>query len=515
MKTLLLFLETLAYLKPKQVLYQIIYRLYRPSLKNLIAPVKPKEIKIIPPIPKYKSFDGKEFDFLNIKDEFHSWCQTEHGMLWAYNLNYMDLLQQENISSEECEKWIDKFIVDLPLNHIGKDAYTIALRTINWIKFFCKYPECATKGRYDSLYSQVKLLEKKLEWHLMGNHLLEDAYALFISSLYFNDDELYQLATNLLKEQLEEQILPDGAHYEQSPMYHCILLDRLLDCYNFAIHSDLINSKDKLLLQGKAEIMLGHLESIIWEDGSIPLLNDSAYGIAPTAEQLFDYAKRLGLTCNAIPLKECGYRTMKSKRFEVIVDVGNITSTSQPGHSHADTFNYELRIDGKPFIVDTGISTYNKNKRRQYERSSLAHNNVILERKDSSSVWGGFRVGKRAKVIIIKDARDEIIAIHDGYRKVFDCKRRFFMNKYGLTIEDTVSDGVNGVSYLHFAPGIEPYFSDDCNNVTTDQLLIELDGCKKIETIDEFSSTEFNKRMPIKVLVLHFTGRLSYTFLDS
>lgn len=31
-----------------------------------------------------------------------------------------------------------------------------------------------------------------------------------------------------------------------------------------------------------------------------------------------------------------------------------------PGHAHADTFNYELRIDGVPFIVDTGISTYNK-----------------------------------------------------------------------------------------------------------------------------------------------------------
>ncbi len=67
----------------------------------------------------------------------------------------------------------------------------------------------------------------------MGNHLLEDAYSLFIAALYFKDDKFYRKSKKMLWQELKEQILPDGAHYEQSPMYHCILLDRLLDCYNF------------------------------------------------------------------------------------------------------------------------------------------------------------------------------------------------------------------------------------------------------------------------------------------
>ena len=41
---------------------------------------------------------------------------------------------------------------------------------------------------------------------------------------------LYSKAKNIIEEELEEQILTDGAHFELSPMYHQIILDRVLDC---------------------------------------------------------------------------------------------------------------------------------------------------------------------------------------------------------------------------------------------------------------------------------------------
>lgn len=103
--------------------------------------------------------------------------------------------------------------------------------------------------------------------------------------------------------------------------------------------------------------------------------------------------------------------------MEAIVDIGNITATYQPGHTHADTFNYELHINGEPFVVDTGISTYNKTARRQYERSTSAHNTVSINGKNSYDVWGGFRVGKRAKTTLITDKPYYIKALHNGYGK--------------------------------------------------------------------------------------------------
>ena len=97
-------------------------------------------------------------------------------MLWAYNLNYMDWLLQEGMPYEEGAKWIEKFIDELSQNRIGLDPYPIALRGINWIKFISLYKERIDEKRMkrwnDSLYSQYKLLEKKLEYHLLGNHLL-------------------------------------------------------------------------------------------------------------------------------------------------------------------------------------------------------------------------------------------------------------------------------------------------------------------------------------------------------
>lgn len=489
----LLIIRTVKHLKLKQMYYQVKNRLIRSSFKALTAPVKEISNLKTDPIHKFKSYDRNIFSFLNLEHEFAGWNFTEYGMLWAYNQNYFDWINQEGYSKVDGCIWIDKFIDELPDNKVGLDPYPIALRSINWVKFFCRYPDAATKPRLDSLYSQLRLLEKKLEYHLLGNHLLEDAYALYIGGSFFNDKPLLQKAKKLLLSQLEEQILKDGAHYEQSPMYHCILLDRLLDCIN-------INSDDKLI--DYAQRMMGHLESIKWGVGSLPLLNDSANGIAPTTSQLFYYAKGLGLKWKKVPMKECGYRKMLSGNMEAIADVGNITATYQPGHTHADAFNYELHIDGKPFVVDSGISTYNKTERRQLERSTIAHNCVSPEGKNSAEVWGGFRVGRRchSKVESIEFSDEgqfivkSIAASHDGFGK--ECRRRFEMKDSSFSVEDWF-DG-EAVSYVHLAKG-------------ADETRVNIEGALNVETKPWKYSTEYNRFIEGKVIEIRFKGHCKYT----
>lgn len=485
-----LLFRTVKHLKPTQVFYQVIYRLKKPAYVALEAPndVLVSELKT-EPIPKYKSVESEKFNFLNLEHEFAGWNFTENGMLWAYNQNYFDWINQANYPKEDGCRWIDKFIKELPDNKVGLDPYPIALRSINWVKFFCRYPDAATKPRLDSLYSQLRLLEKKLEYHLLGNHLLEDAYALYIGASFFNDQPLLQKAKKLLLAQLDEQVLKDGAHYEQSPMYHCILLDRLLDCINIKSDSKLVDF---------AQRMMGLLESLKWGVGSLPLLNDSANGIAPTTSQLFYYAKGLGLKWKKIPMKECGYRKMQAGNMEAIVDIGNITATYQPGHTHADTFNYELHIDGKPFVVDTGISTYNKTERRQLERSTIAHNCVSPDEKNSSEVWGGFRVGRRATVSDVRcemeDGRGFIEASHNGFGK--ECRRKFEMKVGSFIIEDWF-DG-EAISYIHLAKD-------------ADEKRVEVEGAMNIETKPWKYSTEYNRFIEGKVIEIRFKGHCRYT----
>ena len=478
-------IRTVIHLKPSQVFYQVKCRLVKPAYKAMVAPLQGWRRLGTEPVPRYACLEGERFKFLNLSQVFAGWNFTGNGMLWAYNQNYFDWLNQEGMGAEDGCAWIDRFIEDLPTGGFAFDPYPIALRSINWIKFFSRYPECATQMRLDLLYSQLRLLERKLEYHLLANHLLEDAFALYVGAAYFQDGRMLVRAEALLRAQLAEQILPDGAHFEQSPMYHCILLDRLLDCIN-------IRSTDALC--GFAACMLGHLESIVWADGSIPLLNDAAYGIAPTAEQLFAYARRLGLQWEAIPLGACGYRRMRSGALEAMVDIGGVTASYQPGHTHADSLNYVLRAGGKPVVVDTGVSTYNKDARRQLERSSAAHNVVLVDGKDSSEVWGGFRVGRRAKVEIVGCEPYEIVASHDGFGKA--CRRRFAMTETAFVVEDWY-DG-EAVSYVHLAESVSP------------ERVVAV-GAKDVRVRPWKYSTEYNRFHDGTVVEILFEKHLKYT----
>lgn len=510
-----LLFHTLSHLKVRQILYQLKNRLVKDKYRDLFRPHEVQCPCLTSFIPKNKSCSDHVFSFLNLSSPFSSWNDTSNGMLWAYNLNYMDWLLQKSLSYEEGGRWIEKFIAELPQNRIGLDPYPIALRGINWIKFISFHKERIDEGRMkrwnDSLYSQYKLLEKKLEYHLLGNHLLEDAYSLFIASIYFKDACMYKNARKLLIKELKEQTLMDGAHYEQSPMYHCILLDRLLDCYNISFNNIRFEKQDKdvTALKENCVSMLGHLESMLYKDGTYPLFNDSAMGIAPTPKQLFDYASRLGLKWKAVPLKDSGYRKMENPMIEAFVDVGNITATYQPGHTHADTFSYEMRIDGEPLIVDTGISTYNKTTRRQEERSTSAHNTVSVAGKNSSEVWGGFRVGKRAKVKILKDEKSQIKACHNGFGKWGIHTRTFNIDMDGFHIQDEVNSDKEAHSYIHLAPGVKVFSVTD-NRIVTSLAVINVEGADSIVLQENKVSTEYNIFQPAIVIKLSFKKRLSY-----
>lgn len=480
-----LLLRTVRHLRTMQVVHQVLNRAHKHRYTVYDAPKHKMPAMVTSPIDKHISFEGKSFSFINLKNPFLGWNYVGNGTLWTYNLNYFDFLNQPGITANEGCKWIDRFIADIPTITWGLDPYPIALRGINWIKFFCKFPECAIREREDSLWSQYKLIEKKLEYHLMGNHLLEDAFSWYIGAVYYGDEAMKAKAYKLLTEQLKEQTLQDGAHYEQSVMYHCILLDRLLDCINFSPTDE---------LKSYAEVQLGWLKSICYKDGSIPMMNDAALGIAPTMEEIEDYAKRLGVTCEPTALGASGYRKMANDTWEATIDIGNITASYQPGHTHADTFNYELRLEGKPFIVDTGISTYDKTSRRQYERSTKAHNCVVVDGKDSSEVWGGFRVGKRCQVKVIKDEACQIEASHNGFEKT--CTRKFAITDESFSIDDYY-DG-EAISYIHLIKD-------------ADTTRIHIEGAKNIEIQEEKASVEYNRFYDIKVMKIWFIGHLKYS----
>ena len=521
-KKLILFVETIKHLKVKQIYYRLYYfarnRFLRVKYKKKL-PNHSFSIFWDTPLLYTNSFFGANtFLFLNIKHTFESqidWNYPGFGKLWTYNLNYFDFLNQEEIQTQNGIALIENYIQSDQILKDGKEPYPISLRGINWIKFLCKNKISDHKIN-QNLYSHYQILSQNIEYHLLGNHLLENGFSLLFAAYYFNDEAFYKKASKILTEELTEQVLNDGAHFELSPMYHQILLHRLLDCINLIKNNSWKQNKLLNFLEGKAIQMLSWLQLVTYKNGNIPMVNDSAYHIAPTSHQLFSYAKYLGLLWETGKLSDSGYRKFSNDIFELFVDVGNVGPTYQPGHAHSDTFNFELYVNEKPFIVDTGVSTYEKNEQRQKERSTASHNTVMIGDNEQTEVWGGFRVAKRAKIISCKDTNETVEATHNGYKKInLQHTRKFTISKSQIIIKDTISHKTDKeqIAYFHFHPNIN-HIHINGNDVILDEaaILMKFDGgIYKIEKEDYNYALGFNKTKKAIKIKAFFETKLTTT----
>lgn len=467
---------------------------------------------------KVESYSNYTFTFINISHFFNNqlinWNTKDHGMLWAYNLNYMDFINQSNIKSETALDLIYSFIGQLPINKIGIDPYPTSLRGINWIKFISKY-NISSNQIDSSLYAQYYILYKSIEYHLMGNHLLENGFSLLFGSFYFNDIKLYKKGAKILSEQLPEQILKDGAHFELSPMYHQIILERLLDTINLFKNNSRFHDQNVLLqlMTDKASKMLGWLDSITLKNGEIPLFNDSALDIAPTTKQLAEYAKRLEIDKNHLSnsLKDSGYRKYYNENYECIIDVGKIGPNYQPGHAHADTFSFVLNIGNTPFIIDPGISTYNPCEDRFKERSTLFHNTVTVSNLNSSDVWSSFRVGKKANVKILEDNGAVIRATHNGYNKVLGIahNREWHFSLSSIKIIDKLEGRKSkyGVARFYFSHLQVVDLQDD--RIISDSSSVSFINASSISLKDVVIPHGYNKYLNTKYVEVFFEKYLT------
>jgi hypothetical protein len=513
----LLFLNTIKYLKFIQIKYRLYYYIryiirsktnfsYKDKSLNVnYSPLKLEKSLFAAPNVKYSD---AYFLFLNLAQKFESridWNHNSHGKLWTYNLNYFEFLHTPLILKEEGLKLINDFIKNSNKIQDGLEPYPISLRAIYWIKFLV-YHKVHDKLIDESLYNQLWILVDKIEYHVLGNHLLENGFALLFGAYYFKDKQLYKYAVSILKSELKEQILDDGAHFELSPMYHQLMLYRVLDCYNLVKNNHYFNQELLSPLKEKVQLMLGWLEQITFKNGDIPLLNDSAFGINPTTKQLINYAAQFNIKSLNRPLKESGYRKIANDNYEIVIDIGCIAPDYIPGHAHSDTFNFVLHVKGQPFIVDTGTSTYNPTERRQIERSTVSHNTVQIGDYEQSEIWSSFRVGRRSYPIIEKETSQEVIASLRYSTTSVTHYRHFEFKSNEIIIRDTINAKEKGKAFLHFHPQVT--ISIDENIIRTSVGLIFVKGADKIEIMEYDRASSFNILEKSQKAIIYFSSFL-------
>lgn len=428
--------HTVRYMLPVQWIYLVYYRILRRRIPHvqLAQDIACRRVTLTPPLQVSRSrVAGMHFIALNEVSGWDwdnvDWCSAEHSKLWRYNLHYFDWLREPEPREGLWRELMLAWVRNVPYGiGDGWEPYPLSLRIVNWIKWLWQHPEQQTPELLTSLFQQGMALEMQIEYHIQANHLYKNAVALvFLGCFFANEKSAHWLSLGkaLWTWETLRQFLPDGGHFERSPLYHSLCLEDALDVIN-VLHSAGQEIPPLQLTQRVAEAVRW-MQVMLDPEGNIALLNDSAYGIAGDATAIASYFDRLGLSRPVVVASETeflaatGYFVHRHKRFHLIFDCSDIGPAFQPGHTHCDMLSFLLWYDGVPVFIDGGVNSYLDNSARRYARSTAAHNTVKIEDWEQSDIWSAFRVGERARITAAECRVEEGALIlrgaHDGYQR--------------------------------------------------------------------------------------------------
>lgn len=467
------FARTVIHLRWEQIVWRLWYRLYRPRPERSAVPgLRCRAGHWARPIAEPPTLvDDWTFRFLGEEGELRSaagWNDPGRSRLWLYHLHYFDDLNSEGgehrLSRHKAliERWIAE---NPPGEGPGWEPYPVSRRVVNWLKWDLDGNPLQQEWA-QSLAVQVRWLRRRLEYHILGNHLLANAKALVFAGLYFEGPEAeswLRTGLRILERELPEQVLPDGGHFERSPMYHRIVLADLLDLVN--VHRAYGREPPPGWQEGIRR-MLAWGAIMRHPDDEVPLFNDAAFGMAPPWTEFPGYANRLGCDgrearrdpLTTVLLEDSGYARFDYDGASVFVDAGPIGPDYLPGHAHADTLSLELSLFGVRVLVNSGTSTYKEGQERARQRGTAAHNTLMIDGQDSSEVWRSFRVARRARVRgrAFDAVAGEMYAWHDGYCRLPGRPvhaRRVYRQERALEVVDSVTGrgehSVVGAWHLH------------------------------------------------------------------
>ena len=441
------------------------------------------------------SIEPLELCFLNNSIKFGSsidWHKTElkkGTRLWLLNLHYMEFL--EGLNSEQAIKYMINWIDENP--KFGKEywmdswnSYALSIRVVVWMQILADREYNIDDESYQkiisSIYEQIIFLRNNLELDIKGNHLIKNIKALLWASAFFNEkfsDELYDQGVKLLKQELSEQILDDGMHFELSPSYHCQVFADLLEC-SVVLRED----QDQNLLKEKLSKMADCLNALTHSDNKISLFGDGGIDMAYSPEECINVYLKVFKSKpkldNIINLTSSGYYGFKDSNDTFLFDAGPFAPKSLPAHGHADALSFELTIDKKRVFVDPGVFTYNNGDLRRYSRATTSHNTLSINGLDQTFMWSSFRAGRQAKITKIKSLiknQFHITAEHDGYNFLKGSpihRREVNFSNSELTIIDSVKGDFEGVASAVFQ--IAPNFKAE--NINENEISIYDDNTR-------------------------------------
>ena len=521
-------LRTISYLRPSQFYYRIrknfLFLFSRHLAEHAASLAKNQKLDIRPVINSIHSiktnhsYKGqKTFEFLNQEYTVSTdWKADQASHLWKFNLHYFDFLFSTSAHDNEINL-INDWILNVKVgDKIAWHPYPLSKRICNWV-WFLSEKQLTDEKILLSLKQQYIYLAYFLEKDLLGNHLITNITALIVAGSFFKDDSTIKSTLQLLEQELNQQILADGGHYERSPMYHSLVLEDLVAIYDALI--DKYPVPDFLI---SAIHKCSEFYANIIDNNSLPLLNDSSSEIALEPAKFLNYLLEHQFISqnylNTLPdfrvLKDSGLIAYRTEELSLTFDAGNIGPDFLPGHAHNDTLSMLININQEEFLTDSGIYHY-QGELRNYFRSSRAHNVVMLKDTELNETWSAFRVGRRGYITkFYTDTQNKsAYAEHSCYSYLgIQIAREIRISQNTILWTDIIrTNKLQKIeSNLHFAPGIS------CEQLEQEFVFfregkkiahLKIPDGMQTEILSSVYSKEFGKKM--ERLNLRFTFSVS------
>jgi hypothetical protein len=396
----------------------------------------------------------------------------------------------------------------------------VALRAANWALALelirpCALPPDVWLDAYQALFDHGAFIERHLENHyeVTSNHFLSDVVGLFYLAAVFRDlprGALWDAQCRAwLMQEMDVQVLPDGADYESSVPYHRLVSELFLAAARVA---DAAGAPLSERFLNRLSTMIDFLSAVLRPDGLMPQVGDaddgrlhmlSGYGTWKPQDpsHLFGPADGLlgrhnwargagawaeweaewwGFDCSGAAVHtpdpppalrhfpHAGLTVMRRHDDYLLITNGIVGTGGFGNHKHNDLLSFEYHVAGAAVIVDPGSYVYTSDPdARNLFRSTRSHNTLSVDDQEQNEIrqeWL-FRMFEKAlpeHVSVRQDGAElEYRGRHRGYGRPGNSLVHTRTFRLRLTDGSVViADELEGTGthrlgwHFHFAPGV-------------------------------------------------------------
>ena len=456
-------------------------------------------------------------------------CQHWATLGQAFQFSSDDRFAQEIAS--ELDDFMDANPVGFGINWTC--TMDVALRALNWaiglqLIHGSARPAAFWSRAYEALFDHGVFIRGNLEntYEVTSNHFLSNVAGLWFLGAVFADLDAGRawqaFARASLEQEIDVQVLPDGADFESSVPYHRLVAELFLGCQRLA---DFQGEPLSPHYRDRVRDMIAYLAAVQRPDGLLPQVGDaddgrlhvfSGYGTSTPqdgrhlfgpASAMFEHppwaalAGDLGsweaawwslhadVVADAVPAahgsrlcQDAGVAVMRAPASTYLLVTNGIVGTKGFGnHKHNDQLSFEYHPDGIPLVVDPGSYVYTSDAgARNLFRSTSYHSTLSIdgvEQNETRPEWL-FRMfeSARAEHLSFDDSADMAVYAgrHHGYERLdapVTHVRTFRLDKNASTLQ--IVDRLEGSGphrlrwHFHLAPEvIAAVDADDRSKVT-------------------------------------------------